>query len=623
MKQLRLLRPSFNTATQIYFATILFVGVSSQSYAFRDPIRLTHGPMLGNPTAHSVVVWGRTSDPGQFEVHYGTRSDKLDQVSKTGTTELGHDNTGTVQLAKLESDTRYHYQIWVNERPHGFPGSFLTLPSADDTRNEEHNPNGLFNFKFQIGSCANQNPLHGLGHQSPTYENLNRDWVDKVHFHIMNGDWLYEELRTYQPETWRLNQGAKEFPLSVQVMPTVVGVWENYKLYLSRGVELAKWHRNVPSYFTFDDHELVNDIWGSAEAGKRHRRTVFRDIGTHAWYDYLGWANPVEHNQDIHYGKASMKAGSDLLVDPNVDFTRLPLKEMLNLHVHWGTAEAGVNDLKYDNDDGNKNSYVYDILEVVDAHTLRLHMPAKVDDMDLSYSIGRRSYGSFKVSNCEFFLLDTRGDRDMHDITQRDKPGISMIGKPQREWLLRSMKRSDADFFFVVSTVPFMIPHSGAGGFEAAGNKEEAWTGFFDEREMLINEWDKIGKKVFVMTGDLHNSFAINVTKNVWEFCCGPHNSVNHVPKNDESDRPATGKFKFGPRECDIRWSSYILPDIPRLERLYPHYCVVQINNVFNQPKKQGDKRWVAYPHPQVIFQYFDGKTGDLAYAEAISLDRK
>ena len=164
---------------------------------------------------------------------------------------------------------------------------------------------------------------------------------------------------------------------------------------------------------------------------------------------------------------------------------------------------------------------------------------------------------------------------------------------------------------------------SGAGGFEAAANKEEAWTAFFDEREILIKEWEKIGKKVFVMTGDLHNSFAIKITDNVWEFCCGPHNSVNHVPVNDESNRPATGKFKFGPRECDIRWSSYILPDLPRLERLYPHFCVVQINNVFNQPKQLGGKRWVAYPHPQVVFQYYDGRTGELDYAEAISLDRK
>jgi alkaline phosphatase D len=591
--------------------------------AERDPVRLTHGPMLGHVTSSSVRVWGRTSDADKFVVHYGISADALEIVSEPASTAIEHDNTGVAQLADLKSDTKYYYHIFINDRPHGLPGSFRTLPEASETQNAEYNPKGLYNFRFQIGSCANQNPIHGNGHRATTYEHLNKDWADKVNFHIMNGDWLYEELREYPPEAWRLTQGLKQFPLSVEVMPTVVGVWENYKLYLSRGVELAKWHRHVPSYFTFDDHELVNDIWGSAETGKRHRRTVFRDIGTYAWHDYLGWANPMEHKHPIHFGKATMKAGSDLLVDPDSDFSKLPLKEMLNLHVHWGTAEAGVNDIRYDNDDGNKNSYVYDITEVVDEHTLRVHMPAKVDDRNLSYSIGRRSYGKFRSSNCEFYLLDTRGDRDMHDVRERDKPGVSMLGKPQREWLLKSMKESDADFFFVVSTVPFMIPHSGAGGFEVdAENKEEAWTGFFDEREMLIKEWDKLGKKVFVMTGDLHNSFAIKVTDNVWEFCCGPHNSVNHVPKLDESDRPATGKFKFGPRECDIRWSSYVLPDLPRLERLYPYYCVVQVNNVFNMPQKLGGKRWVAYPHPQVIFQYYDGRTGELAYAEAVSVDR-
>jgi len=597
--------------------------VNSVAQAERDPIRLTHGPMLGMSTSSSVRVWARTSDAGEFVVHYGTHPEALDQFGKPATTTIEHDNTGVAELTGLKSDTKYFYQVWVNERPHGLPGSFRTLPSADDTRNAEYNPQGLYNFRFQIGSCANQNPLHGGGHRATTYEHLNNDWADKVHFHIMNGDWLYEELREHPPEAWRLTQGIKDYPLPVKVMPTVVGVWENYKLYLDRGVDLAKWHRNVPSMFTFDDHELVNDIWGSAETGKRHRRTVFRDIGTYAWHDYLGWANPMEFKHPIHFGRASMKAGSNLLVDQNADFSKLPLKEMLNLHVHWGTAEAGVNDIRYDNEDGNKNSYVYDIVDVVDQHTLKVHMPAQVDDPDLSYSIGRRSYGKFRSSNCEFFLLDTPGDPDLHHVRERDKPVLYILLKPERYLLLKSMTQSDAESFFVLSTVPFMIPHSGAGGFEVdAANKEEAWTGFFDEREMLIDEWEKLGKKVFVMTGDLHNSFAVKVTDNVWEFCCGPHNSVNHVPKLDESDRPATGKFKFGPRECDIRWSSYVLPDLPRLERLYPHYCVVQVNNVFNMPQKLGGKRWVAYPHPQIIFQYYDGRTGELAYAEAISLDR-
>ncbi|MBT3540514.1 MAG: metallophosphoesterase family protein [Opitutae bacterium] len=590
--------------------------------AARDPIRLTHGPMLGHPTAESVRVWGRTSDSGEFSVRYGVTEGKLSQISKSVTTRIENDNTGYVTLDGLKSDQRYYYQIQVNDRPHGMPGSFLTLPSAEKTRNAKYNPEGLFNFRFQIGSCANQNPVHGNGHRAKTYETLNRDWADKTHFHIMNGDWLYEELREYPAEAWRLRSGIDKIPPVVEHMPTVVGVWENYKLYLSRGISLSQWHRNVPSYFTFDDHELVNDIWGAATAGRRDRRAVFRDIGTHAFYNYLGWANPTEYQHPIHFGKAEMKKGSDRLVDPSTNFSQLPLDEMLNLHVHWDTPQAGVNDLAYDDLSlGHPNSYVYDIKKVIDKNTLQLHMPAKVSD-EITYSIGRRSYGSFKVSNCEYFLLDTRGARDMHDISDRGKKGLSMLGKTQMNWLLDSMKKSDADFFFVISTVPFMIPHSGAGGFEAAANKEEAWTAFFDEREHLISEWEKMGKKVFVLTGDLHNSFAIKITENVWEFCCGPHNSVNHVPKNDEMDRPATGKFKFGPRECDIRWSSYILPDLPRMERLYPHYAVVKVNNVFNMPKKLGDERWVAYPHPQVVFQYYNGNTGELEYAESISTSR-
>jgi len=602
--------------------TLFALAIFADDRSARDPIRLTHGPMLGGVTDSSIKVWVRTSDPGMFNVLYGTDPTEPDLTSKPGSTALEADNTGSLVVTGLTPDTRYYYQIRVNGRPHGLPGTFRTLPSRNHSFNAEHNPKGLFNFRFEIGSCANQNPLHGGGHRELTYEHLNNDWADKVHFHIMNGDWLYEELRDYPPEAWSLVQGIVENPRVVELMPSVVGVWENYKLYMSRGAELATWHRNVPSYFTFDDHELVNDIWGASEAGKRHRRTVFRDIGTYAWHNYLGWANPMEYAHRIHIGRGSMRVGSDLLVDPTADFTKLPLSEMLNLHVHWGTAQAGVNDMRFDDDTGAKNSYVYDIIEVVDPHTLRLHMAAKADDSAVTYSIGRRSYGKFRVSNCEFYLLDTRGDRDMHDVNDRSKPGVSLLGKPQRDWLLESMESSDADFFFVISSVPFMIPHSGAGGFEAdTGNKEEAWTGFFDERETLIDRWEAMDKKVFVMTGDLHNSFAVRVTDHIWEFCCGPHNSVNHVPAIDESNRPATGKFKFGPRECNIRWSSYILPDIPRLERLYPYFCIVQVNNVFNMPRKLGDKRLVAYPHPQVVFQYYDGRTGELAYAEAISLD--
>jgi hypothetical protein len=46
----------------------------------------------------------------------------------------------------------------------------------------------------------------------------------------------------------------------------------------------------------------------------------------------------------------------------------------------------------------------------------------------------------------------------------------------------------------------------------------------------------------------------------------------------------------------------------------------VQVNKVFKIPQKLGDKRWVAYPHPQVALQFYDDRSGELV--EAISLER-
>ena len=132
---------------------------------------------------------------------------------------------------------------------------------------------------------------------------------------------------------------------------------------------------------------------------------------------------------------------------------------------------------------------------------------------------------------------------------------------------------------------------------------------------------DELNKPVFVLTGDLHNSFAIKITDRVWEFASGPHNSNNHW-STDEGNRPANGPFQYGPRHCDIRWSTFYRNDIPRDQLQYPVYCVVQINNAFNNPKKLGQERWVAFPRPQVVFQYYDGHTGDLLYAESVAAAR-
>ncbi len=582
-------------------------------------VRLTHGPILGRPGSDTMTLWVRTQKEGEVRVFYGTHQHNLDQLSEPARTKVEDDNTGLIELTGLQPNTRYYYRVY----DHQDAGSFQTLARPEDFRNGAYNPEGLFNLRFEF-SCGNNQTGGGnsVGPTLPVFDVLNRDVRDTIDFAILNGDWLYEVQRDHSPQAWLHSVGLTpdEMPRVVEDMPTVVGVWENYKTYLSRGKNLSEWHRHVPSFYTYDDHETINDIYGTAETGYVNRRAVFRDIGVEAWYDYLAWSNPQAHQAPIHYGSATLVAGSDVLTDQNADFTKLNLEDQANLHVHWGTPTAGVPDAALDSEPGDPNSKVYRIEEVLGPHQVRIHPPA-VANTESKYSIGRRCYGKWTYGNCDFFFVDTRSHRDLHDVDNPSKPGASMLGKQQLKWLKDGISNSEADFIFVVSSVNFMVPHVGSGGGDDKQltlKKDDAWTVFLEEREELIEFWDALEQPVCVLTADLHNSFAIKITDNVWEFASGPHNSINHAPQDDEGDRPANGKFKYGPRECDIRWSSYVLNDIPRPERTYPHYCVVQVNNVFNNPVKFGDERWVAYPHPQVIFQFFDGLTGELRYSETI-----
>jgi phosphodiesterase/alkaline phosphatase D-like protein len=597
-------------------AVVFALGCASNS--------VTHGPILGRPGPHEAGVWVRTEKPGPFRVRYGTDPDRLDQYSPAGETRLERDNTGWVHLRGLKAAAKYHYRVVLpgplGERD-GPGGSFRTLPDSNELKTEL-NPKGLFNFRFEFACGNNQTPGQGAGSALPAFKTMLDKLEDHIDFAVLNGDWLYEAVRDYTPAQWRAQVGVTEAqtPGVVSIAPTICGVWENYKLYLSRGAHLAAWHRRMPSLFTFDDHEILNDVWGAGSPGLVDRRAVFRDIGVQAWYDYIGWSNPVPHAQGIHFGRAQLKAGSDVLTDPEADFTKLDPAQAATLHVHWNLPTAGVNDNALDKQPpGEKNAGVYQIVKVLDARRLQI-APAAAADSTAAYSVGRLSHFRYRVGNCELIMLDTRTHRQMHDVKQPDKPGVSMLGARQKQWLKDLMTSSDAEFFFVFSSVNFMVPHVG-GGAVRSENKDDAWTVFLAEREELIQFWDALGKPVFVLTGDLHNSFAIRITDRVWEFASGPHNSNNHWAA-DEGDRPANGTFRYGPRPCEIRWSTWFSRDIPRENLQHPTYCVVQVNNVFNNPLRLGETRWIPFPVPQVVFQYYDGRTGELRYAEAIPATR-
>ncbi len=610
------------------FLVIIFLGTFTINDAYaQEATVISHGPTLGRLSAHEIGVWARTVSPGTFWVRYGTDAENFEQLSDPCTTTIEHDNTGWVLIKGLKANTKYYYSLTVkggtaSMKP--YSGSFRTLPDTEEMKDPQVNPKGLFNFSFEY-ACGNSQSSNGFGPQLPTFRTMIDKISDKINFAILNGDWLYETERDYSPESWynQVKIKAEDAPEVVKFAPKIVGVWENYKSYMDRGHNLMAWHRVVPSFYTIDDHEIYDNTYGSGDIGRVNHKVAYRDVAVQAWHDYLAWSNPTEFTQNIIFGKAKLKAKSDILTDKDADFTKLDLSQAATLQVFWGGPYDGMRNIPKDTKPGNPNSGVYKIVEVIDAHNIRIFPEAKKNGNPV-YSIGRRNYGKMTVSNSDIFILDMRSHQDMHDTRDPYKKGLSILGAEQKAWLKEEMKKSDAEFFFLVSSVNFSVPHEGGTGGSTADQiasgqigRDDAWTSYVEERKEMIEFWESLDKPVFVLTGDLHNSFAVKVTDRVWEFASGPHNSRNHAI-GAEGNRPVNGAYDSRGREVDIRWSTAILDDVPGGLRYTPSYCVVQVNNVFNNQIEEGKDRWVAFPRAQVIFQYFNGLTGDLLYSETI-----
>lgn len=585
------------------------------------PAYLTHGPILGRPGSHRIGVWARSNHPGRMRVWYGIDENDLDQSSDLVETLLAADNTAWVLLSGLRPNTLYYYAVAFDGEKNIRPqGSFKTLPDAAEVAGA-NNPDGWFNFRFAATSCAKQVPGDPLN--LVPYRTMLREHAEKVDFTMQLGDWSYEMDRDWPVSKWQSDAvpDGSTVPAIVARAPNIVGVWQNYKSYLELNPYMAKWHSVVPSYFIFDDHEVLNNFTDADAVGTRARSSLFRDPGLQGWMDYLAWSNPRGADDRIVFGRTNLAPGNDILFDPDADFEKLDLGNEPTLHVHWGGPLAGVrfageNRIEMENrvqQEGppDPNAGVYEIVEVVDKHRLRI-FPTPTSQSSSDYSIGTRHYYNFRLSNAEFFVLDTRSHRKMADEKRQQDPVL--LGKTQMAWLKNAMQTSTARILFVVSPVSFSLPHLDS---VTPPVNDSSWTGFPDDRDELLELWETLNRTVIIISGDMHNSYSIRWNDRLWEFGAGPIGSTNRENSAKTGWRPANGEFDSAGRKVNIRWSTYFKQGTPRDRRRAPVYAVIQVNNVHNnRPQVEGGAD--AYPAPQVVVQFIDALSGDMVYAESV-----
>jgi len=586
---------------------------SAQQTTWPDPVAndvvpyatagLSHGPLLGAVTDRSVRVWIRTQQPTEFDVLYG-ESLPLDAKSSkvAGATTEAADMTASVELTGLKPHTRYYYAVRIggttadlrHEIDQPWP-SFQTLPDQTTFADERLNPDGLFNVSFAIGHCASQevDRSGGMYGSTPAYDMVRKNHADEIMFAVVNGDVIYEEDRD----------------------GTLAGVRNNYKTYFSRGQSFTKLFRRVPSLFTFDDHDVGWDIHGCGQVGLGEGRHLIRDIGLRGYEEYLSWANyPGPQRGRIRLGEGRVEAGGKILLDPDADFSTLDPATVSTIHL--GAYTRG-SDLKRQ---GNapESAGVYGLTKVIDKTRLEF-TPAAPASETLRYSIGTHHYYDWRIANCHFFALDTRGERSQRNPRDRADPRLFLLSEAQEKWLLDGIRTTDAQFIFLISPDPWTIYHTAAHvGGDDTDDKGDGFPSFLAQRERLLAALDAIDKPVLIFTGDVHASASVRITDNVWEMMCGPLGSTGH-PLATLGNPPTGGTFTSMGREVAIRWVSGFPNNLPYQKIRNTYYGIVQVNNVLKVGSPTGRYQFSAYDEPQVIVRWHDGYTGRLVYAESIT----
>ena len=313
-----------------------------------------------------------------------------------------------------------------------------------------------------------------------------------------------------------------------------------------------------------------------------------------------------------------------MLVDPTADFSTLRGETVSTIHVGpYSRPSAGMT--ARSTAVRPKNAGVYRFVEVLDRNRLRVE-PAMRATETAAYSVGSHHYYDWQLGNCHFFALDTRGERTRFIESKIHAPDRFILGRAQRQWLVEGVKRSSAEFIFIISPDPWVIYHTAyhVNPAKGATPKGDGFASYVHEREILLKELDALGKPVLIFTGDVHNAIVARITDTVWEFMCGPLSSTAH-PLGTAGGMPMGGQWKSQGRPVRIKWIAGF-PDNVHYSRLRnSFYAVVKVNNVAPSARPSGaGYQWTAYDAPQVIVGMHNGYTGELEYAEGIStLDAK
>lgn len=250
---------------------------------------ITHGPISGEVSDSSVVLWARGNQPGQLTFEVMADGLSANPIHASAVVDASGDFTGKACVDGLAPGQAYRYRVALMANDQASEprcGHFKTAPSPD-------RPDA---FQFVFGSCIGGQGYCRLPDKGyPIFEPM---LARRPDFMLLIGDSIYADTECPSPPN---------IPCPVHVARDLGGFRIKYRYNLEDPL-YADFLSHTPVMITWDDHEIVDNFGGPALAASEPQRLA---DGRQAFFEYWPLVgapdNPHRIHRNFRWGKSEAK----------------------------------------------------------------------------------------------------------------------------------------------------------------------------------------------------------------------------------------------------------------------------------------------------------------------------
>ena len=477
------------------------------------------GLASADPQPEAVVLWTRVlpEDPAIDTVALlleAARDPAFSEVvaRREITAERTWDFTVRVFLNGLEPDRHYYYRFTAPDGRVSTVGRTCTAPAADSAAE----------LRLAVVSCQHYETGYFHAYRRLLDDDARAAQDGKLHIVLHVGDFIYTDVVAED-----FKAAAGEFPIVRRVgrlpsggavgqrgrrFPQTVEDYRHlYRVYLAdRDLQAARaaW----PFVCTWDDHELVNDIWQSFVAN-RGLQTQKVD-SNQAWFEYVpaalsqAPAGPAGRNPARDFRPVSVRDAPPANLDEDYlshEPNNLAAIDSLTLYrtLPWGRmADIVIVDGRtYRGERGVDDSALDPAGTGIPYPSAPIH-----PQLIRTLNAGRTANGGRPPTEVEHYghaLPNTR----------QKAPRGSLLGAAQKQWLKATLMGSTTAWRVICNNTPMMRfgfdTTFRKGGHPSAIWWTDSWDGYPVERQELMEFMLEAGiRNVVSVTGDRHAHFA-------------------------------------------------------------------------------------------------------------------